>query len=147
MTYYRNRAAVGNDDHRTLVPHQLADRDGDEQPDQREVEHQIPGLTQIPLFRGNRYLGILFGPDGYPPALERLPHSGEGLVMRDVNYAVEMVRQPGQIPRCSYRLAPKRAEMRLQAWNKTADEREKQQDVDRSEPEAGKDVEQLQLVE
>ncbi len=38
-------------------------------------------------------------------------------------------------------------EMRLQAWNKTADEREKQQDVDRSEPEAGKDVEQLQLVE
>src|SRR3546814_14778564 len=87
--------------------------------------------SQIPLFRGNRYLGILFGPDGYPPALERLPHSGEGLVMRDVNYAVEMVRQPGQIPRCSYRLAPKRAEMRLQAWNKTADEREKQQDVDR----------------
>src|SRR3546814_4709987 len=53
--------------------------------------------SQIPLFRGNRYLGILFGPDGYPPALERLPHSGEGLVMRDVNYAVEMVRQPGQI--------------------------------------------------
>ena len=58
-----------------------------------------------------------------------------------------MVRQPGQIPRRSHRLAPKRAEMRLQAWNQTADEREKQEDIDRSEPEAGKDVEQLQLVE
>ena len=33
-------------------------------------------------------------------------------------------------------MAPKRAEMRLQAWNQTADEREKQEDIDRSEPEA-----------
>ena len=67
--------------------------------------------------------------------------------MRDIYLAAEMVRQPGQIPRCPHRLAPECAEMRPQAWKQAADEREKQENVDCGEPETGKDVEQLQLVE
>ena len=67
--------AVGDDDDIALVAEQLADRDGGQQAQQREVEDDVAELAQIALLRG--YLDdIALGAGDPPPAAQLLGDPG-----------------------------------------------------------------------
>ncbi len=142
------------DDHDLLpgVAEASADADGDQNTEERDVEHQVAGLAQIAaLGRDRRGPRVLIESD----AIARAAEDVAGGLDRVRRVVAQLGRQdprleaghPGQSDRCLGRPRPESLGVVRGARDDAADQRGEQQQVDGREPERRVHVEQLELVE
>ena len=122
---------------------ELPGGEGHQHDDQRDVEHQVPGLAQIALLGGDR-IAVRVRPEA-PLAHDRERGLAD-LLGLGVGAPRRVRGQPGQPLRGARRPAAQLADELAGARHDAADEGDEQQDVDRGEPHRAVDVEELELL-
>src|SRR5699024_3375824 len=138
---------VRDDDGLALVGVHLTDRHGNDDAQQREVEHQVPGLPQEASLGADTTGAVLVFVLRTSPAPQPGARRRQHLVGVRRQVRAGMMRQPGEVTWRPDGFRADRANVVPAARHEAADQRNHQQQVDRREPHTGVDAEELQGVQ
>ena len=131
-------------DHPALVAEQPADGEADQHDEDRHVEDQVAGFSEVAALPADRVARVVAQP--VAPAPQHHPRVLEVVGNRVVGGVRRVVGQPGQVPRRGRRLGPQAAPVDQDARDEAADQRDHQQDVDGREPRRVEDREEVELL-
>ena len=138
-------ALPDRDDDVALPAEEVADRDADDDEDQREVEDEVARLLEVAALGAERAPVVGVHPE--PLAAQHLSRSLQRLLggRRDLGLGVR--GQPLQPARGPGRLRAHGPPVHARAGQHAPDERDEQQQVDRGEPRRGVDLEEAEAVQ